>query len=101
MFRSEILEEAIRQELSRCAPTQAMHAALRSRLRSVERIAAPRKTAATAARRLDEQLDARMWRATKKNAKGKKKTRVHVSLPDFSHLIVLTETKQKMLLVTA
>lgn len=45
--------------------------------------------------------DARMWRATKKNAKGKKKTRVHVSLPDFSHLIVLTETKQKMLLVTA
>ena len=56
MFRSEILEEAIHHELSRFAPTQAMHAALRGHLRSARRIAAPRKTAAPAARRLDEQL---------------------------------------------
>ncbi|HSR92118.1 MAG TPA: hypothetical protein VLK88_12495 [Gemmatimonadales bacterium] len=57
MFRSEILEEAIHHELSRCAPTQEMHAALRRRLRSAGRVAAPRQTAATAARRLDEQLE--------------------------------------------
>jgi site-specific DNA recombinase len=57
MFRSEILEEAIHHELSRYAPTQAMHAALRTRLRSAGRVAVPRKTAATAARRLDEQLE--------------------------------------------
>ena len=57
MFRSEILEEAIHHELSRFVPTNAMHSALRSRLRSAGRISAPHKTVATATKRLDEQLD--------------------------------------------
>jgi hypothetical protein len=45
--------------------------------------------------------EANMWRAKKKNLKGKTKTRVHVALPNFSHFIVLTETARAMLLVTA
>ena len=57
MFRSEILEEAIHDELTRFVPTDAMHAALRSRLRNAGRTSAPRKTAATTTRRLDEQLE--------------------------------------------
>jgi hypothetical protein len=57
MFRSEILEEAIHHELTRFVPTDAMHAALRNRLRSAGRTSAPRKTAATATRRLHEQLE--------------------------------------------
>jgi recombinase-like zinc beta ribbon protein len=57
MFKSEILEEAIHHELSRFVPTDAMHSALRSRLRNAERPSAPRKTLATASRRLDEQLE--------------------------------------------
>ena len=57
MFKSEILEEAIHHELSRFVPTDAMHSALRSRLRIAGRLSAPGKTLATAARRLDEQLE--------------------------------------------
>ena len=57
MFRSEILEEAIHHELSRCVATEAMHSALRSRLRIAGPTPAPRRTRATAAKRLDEQLE--------------------------------------------
>lgn len=57
MFRSEILEEAIHHELSRCVPTEAMHSALRSRLRIAGPTPAPRRTQATAAKRLDDQLE--------------------------------------------
>ncbi len=57
MFRSEVLEEAIHLELSRFVPTSPMHAALQSRLRKANRTSTPRKTSATAIRRLDDQLD--------------------------------------------
>ena len=57
MFNSEILEEAIHHELSRFAPTDAMHSALRNRLRTAGRTTTPRKSAAAATRRLDEQLE--------------------------------------------
>ncbi len=56
IFKSETLEEAIHHELSRFVPTDAMHSTLRSRLRNAGRTPAPRKTAANATRRLDEQL---------------------------------------------
>jgi len=57
MLKSEILEEAIHHELSRFAPTDAMHSALRNRLRTAGRTTTPRKSAAAATRRLDEQLE--------------------------------------------
>src|SRR4029077_8131791 len=57
MFKSEILEEAIHHELSRLAPTDAMHSALRNRLRNAGRASTPRKTAVTTTRRFDEQLE--------------------------------------------
>ncbi len=56
IFKSETLEEAIHHELSRFVPTDAMHSTLRSRLRNAGLTSAPRKTAATATSRLDEQL---------------------------------------------
>jgi hypothetical protein len=40
--------------------------------------------------------DAKLWRA-----KRGKHNRAHVALPDYSHLIVLSETKKVMLLITS
>jgi hypothetical protein len=57
MFKSEVLEDAVHDELSRLAPTDAMHSALRNRLRNPGRTSAPRKNPAIATKRLDEQLE--------------------------------------------
>ena len=58
LIKSEVLEEAVHNELSRCVPTDAMHAALRSRLRSAAgRSPAARKPPEVAIRRLEEQLE--------------------------------------------
>ncbi|GEM_PF-6725794 len=57
MFKSEVLEDAVHDELSRLAPTDAMHSALRNRLRNAGRTSAPRKNPAIATKRLAEQLE--------------------------------------------
>ena len=57
MFKSELLEDAIHNELSRLVPSGQMHAALRNRLRGAGRPIGSQRSAAAAIRRLDDQLD--------------------------------------------
>ena len=58
LVRSEVLEEALHQELSRLVPSDQMHAALRERLRAADgHSGKPRNQAEAVIKRLAEQLE--------------------------------------------